>query len=283
MNAFQAIILGIVQGLTEFLPISSTAHLRIIPALLHWDDPGTAFSAFIQLGTVFAVIIYFWKDVTRIYLSLFSELFMWITGKSSKLLSSFNSKIALWVLLGTIPICVFGLILKKPLESGLLRGLNTIGFSLIFFGVLLYISELCGKQIKILKDITIVDVFLIGFSQSLALIPGVSRSGVTLLTALFLGLKRYEAARFSFLLSIPAVILSGILETYTLITYISNSGEKLPWINLVVGVLFAFISGYIAIDFLLKYLQNHRTTLFVVYRVLLGAFIIYLSCASVIR
>src|SRR3989338_6765851 len=156
MNIFQSIILGIVQGFTEFLPISSTAHLRIVPALFHWNDPGTAFSAVIQLGTVFAVLIYFWNDLIQIYGALISDI---VRGKK---FTSYESKLGLWILLGTIPICVFGILFKEPIEAGMLRNLNLVASYLIFFGLMLFLSEVIGKQNRSLLSIRIIDVLLIG-------------------------------------------------------------------------------------------------------------------------
>lgn len=254
MSIIQSIILGIVQGLTEFLPVSSTAHLRIVPALLKWEDPGTAYSAVIQLGTVLAVIIFFWKDLKQVY----------------------KTKQAIWILYGTIPICFFGLLFKKQIEHGFVRDLNIISISLILVGLLLLVIEKVSKQSKSIESISLKDVLLIGFAQSLALIPGVSRSGITLIAAMFVGLKRAEAARFSFLLSIPAVVLSGLLELKTLVETV-KTGEDIFWTNLLIGTVAAFFSGYYAIDFLLKYLKEHKSYIFVFYRVALGLVLLYLT------
>ena len=280
-SIFKSIILGIVQGVTEFLPISSTAHLRIIPALCGWDDPGTAFSAVIQLGTMFAVIIYFWKDLNKTYGALLSDLFV-RDGKKT-LLTTRESKTAFWILLGTIPICIFGLLFKEQIEKGMVRNLNIISFYLIFFGLLLFIGELIAKQSRSVNKINILDVILLGLAQSFALIPGVSRSGVTILAGLLLGFKRAEAARFSFLLSVPAILLSGLLELNTLFHAMKIGTENVIWRDLFVGILCAFVAGYFSIHFLLKYLQKKKTSVFVVYRVLLGVFIIYLSYKGVIH
>lgn len=271
MLLFQSFILGIVQGLTEFLPISSTAHLRIVPALFHWNDPGTAFSAVIQSGTMLAVIIYFWKDLLKIYGALVKDIFV------VRKITSYESKLAIWILIGTIPICVFGILFKEPIEVGMVRNLNIVAFYLIFFGLLLFISEVIARENRAMVDINALDVLLIGLAQSFALIPGVSRSGVTLFAGLLLGFKRANAAKFSFLLSVPAVLLSGILELRTLVLGISRAQEEVILLNLVIGIITAFISGYFAIDFLLKYLQAHKTHVFVVYRVLLGLLVIYLN------
>ena len=280
-SIIQSIILGIVQGITEFLPISSTAHLRIVPALLKWSDPGTAFSAVIQLGTMFAVIIYFWKDLSKIYGALISDLLLW--GKRKTLLSTHESKTAFWILLGTIPICLFGLLFKDQIEKGMVRNLNIISFYLIFFGILLFISEIIARQSRTISKINALDVILLGLIQSFALIPGVSRAGVTLFAGLLLGFKRSDAARFSFLLSVPAVLASGLLELNTLFHVIKTGGENIIWINLFAGVIFAFVAGYFSIHFLLKYLQTNKTNMFVVYRVLLGALVIYLNYRGIIH
>ncbi len=283
VNIFQAIILGIVQGLTEFLPVSSTAHLRIVPSLLSWQDPGTAFSAVIQLGTVLAVIFYFYSDLKKIYGSLISDLKDILkSGLDKRPLKSFDSKLGFWILFGTIPICFFGLLFKNALESGLIRDLKVIAFSLIIVGILLLIVEKISKQNKSLKDLNFFDVLWIGFAQSLALIPGVSRSGITILSALLIGLKRDDSARFSFLLSVPAVVLSGLLELKTMLETIKAGEEQVIWINVILGTISAFISGYFSIDFLIKYLKDHKTYLFVGYRVILGLIIIYLSYKGLI-
>ena len=256
-SIFKAIVLGIVQGLTEFLPISSTAHLRIIPALFHWDDPGAEYSAVIQLGTMLAVVIYFWKDLIQIY---------------------FNSKekIGIWLLLGTMPICVNGFLFKNQIESGGVRDFNVISFCLLFFGLLMLISDIVASQKKDTSEIKLIDVMLIGFAQCFALIPGVSRSAITIIAGLFLGFKRYDAAKFSFLLSIPAVIASGAFELYTLTTALDKA-TNINWISLIVGIVMSCISGYLAIDFLLKYLQKHKTYIFVIYRFVLGIMVLYLN------
>lgn len=276
-SACKAGLLGIIQGLTEFLPISSTAHLRIVPALFHWEDPGVQFSAVIQLGTMFAVIIYFWKDLIKIYGDLLRDIFM------NRKFTSYESKLGFWILLGTIPICIFGLLFRKHIEEGMARDLNIVAFYLIFFGLILFFSQVIGRQNRDFTTVNILDVLLIGLAQSFALIPGVSRSGVTLTFGLLLGLKRRDAARFSFLLGVPSILASGLLELNTLITISPINNNGFIWFNLLIGVLFSYVSGYFAIDFLLKYLQTHKVHVFVIYRVLLGALIIYLSYNGIIR
>ncbi len=282
-SMLQSIVLGIIQGLTEFLPISSTAHLRIFPALLKWSDPGTAFSAVIQLGTMFAVIIYFRKDLSKIYGALLNDLFLWCRGEITSPLQKHESKTAFWILLGTIPICVFGLLFKEQIEKGMVRDLNLISFYLIFFGILLFISELIAKQSRSIGKINALDVILFGLAQSFALIPGVSRSGVTLFAGLLLGFKRADAAKFSFLLSVPAVFASGLLELNTFFHAVKINSGNTSWTNLFIGVVCAFLSGYFSIHFLLKYLQTNKTTIFVIYRILLGALVIYLNYKGIIH
>ena len=282
-SIIQSIILGIVQGITEFLPISSTAHLRIVPAILKWSDPGTAFSAVIQLGTMFAVVIYFWKDLSRIYGALLNDLLLFCRGRATIPLQNHESKTAFWILLGTIPICVFGLLFKDQIEEGIVRNLNIISFYLIFFGILLFFSEIIARQSRTISKINALDVILLGLVQSFALIPGVSRAGVTLFAGLLLGFKRSDAARFSFLLSVPAVFASGLFELNTLVSSIKTEGEEIVWLNLFIGTIVAFISGYLTIGFLIKYLQTNKTNIFVVYRVLLGALVIYLNYRGIIH
>ena len=277
MSLFQSFVLGIIQGLTEFLPISSTAHLRILPAILHWKDPGTAFSAVLQLGTMLAVVVYFRKHLLKIYGSFFNDLIV-----HKKFVSS-ESKLAFWILLATIPICVFGLLFKEPIETGMVRNLNLISFYLIFFGILLYLSEIVGKQGRTLSNINALDVVLIGIAQSFALLPGVSRSGVTLFAGLLLGFKRADAARFSFLLSVPAVLLSSLLELNSLFITVSKMHQNVMWLSLFLAIVSAYSVGYFAIDFLLKYLQTHKTHIFVLYRILLGVLVIYLNYKGIVH
>ena len=277
MTFLESVVLGIVQGLTEFLPVSSTAHLRIMPSLLRWEDPGTAFSAVIQIGTVFSVILYFWKDLKEIYGAMFLEIIL------EKKIKSKNGKLGLWILFGTLPICIFGLLFKAPIEAGMVRDLNIVSFYLVFFGILLFISEIIAKQNRAISDINALDVLLIGLVQTFALIPGASRAAVTLLAGLMLGFKRADAARFSFLLSVPAILASGLLELFTLIRLIKIHNFYLDWMSMTAGILSAFVFGYFAIDFLLRYLQVNKTHLFVVYRVLLGILIFLLHYKGIIK
>src|SRR5918995_4391782 len=205
MSLLEAIVLGIVQGLTEFLPISSTGHLRIVPAFLGWEDPGAAFTAVTQLGTMAAVVIYFRNDLARIARTWTRSL------RDPSLRRDLDARLGWYILLGTIPIGIFGLAFKDQIETGA-RDLYLIGTTLIVLGLLLLAAEKVGKRDRSIEDINRRDGILIGIAQACALVPGVSRSGATITAGLFLGFDRESAARYSFLLSVPAVVLSGVFE-----------------------------------------------------------------------
>jgi undecaprenyl-diphosphatase len=269
MNFFQAIILGIIQGLTEFLPISSTAHLTIANYLFGLNNSAnpeklTAFIATIQLGTLFAVILYFYKDIVNIIRDFFAENFKSKREKISN--QSLNSRLGYFVIFGTFPIVIIGLGFKKIIEGTFTKDLTVIAFSLIILGIILFISEKTAKFKKDLKDISLKDAILVGLAQSVALIPGSSRSGTTLTAGLFLGMKREVAARFSFLLSIPAVLASGMLEFLQHVKFLT--ADEL--LNYVIATAFAFVSGYLTISFLLNFLKTKSTLVYVYYRVILG-------------
>jgi len=273
MNILHAILLGIIQGLTEFLPISSTAHLTLagkIFGLVNASNPEqwTAFIAVIQLGTLGSVLVYFIRDIISIINSFISENLR--TGREKIKNQSINSKLGWYIIFGTLPIVIIGFGLKKLIEGSLTKNLTIIAFALIVLGLILAIAEKTAKFKKEMKDISLTDALWIGLAQCLALFPGASRSGTTITAGMFLGLKRETAARFSFLLSIPAVFSSGLYEFYKSIHYIS-SGQLL-----LVGVstLFAAVSGYFAIAFMLRFLKTNSTWLFIVYRILLGAAIL---------
>lgn len=274
MNLFEAFVLGIVQGITEFLPISSSAHLRVVPALLGWPDPGAAFSAVIQLGSVVAVISYFWKDL----MELVSGSFQAVKAKNY---ADHNLRVVAGILIGTLPICVLGLLFKHLLEdpNGPVRSLYVIGGAAIFMGLLLAVAEKIGKRARNMQSLSANDGLLVGLGQCMALIPGCSRSGSTLTVALFLNLKREDGARFSFLLGIPAITLAGLLELKDLLHGISQDGIS----SLIVGLLTSLVVSYLSIAWLLKYLQKHSTWLFVVYRLLFGTGIILLVSMHLIR
>jgi len=273
----EALTLGVVQGLTEFLPISSTAHLRVVPSLLHWQDPGAAYSAVIQLGSVVAVIAYFFKDLLAIAKGSLAAI-------KNKDYTDRDFRIAGAIVIGTIPICVLGLILKPYIEQdgSVFRSLNVIGTASIVMGLLLMFAEKVSKHLRTIDDITGRDGMLVGLAQAIALIPGCSRSGSTLTMALLIGLKRADAARFSFLLGIPAVTLAGLLEFYKMIKagLITHSDSMA---SLGVGLISSTIVSYLAIAWLIRYLQQHTTWVFVAYRLLFGAAILFLSLSGKIQ
>ncbi|MBX9568441.1 MAG: undecaprenyl-diphosphate phosphatase [Candidatus Obscuribacterales bacterium] len=275
VSILEAVVLGIVQGASEFLPISSTAHLRVVPAFLHWQDPGVAYSAVIQLGSVIAVLTYFFKDLLGIATGAFKAI-------QEKDYASKDFRMAGAIIVGTIPICVLGLLLKPVLESDTspLRALPVIGGASIFMGLLLLLAEKLAKRTRSIEDVSGKDGFLVGLGQAMALIPGCSRSGSTLTIALFLNYKREEAARFSFLLGIPAIVLSGLLELKHMVEHgLSNEGIT----SLLVGLLVSTAVSYAAIWWMLKFLGTHSTWVFVIYRLVFGAAVIALSLSGVIQ
>jgi undecaprenyl-diphosphatase len=272
VSFFQAIVLGVTQGLTEFLPISSTAHLRIVPAFAGWEDPGAAFTAVVQLGTMAAVLLYFREDLWRIARTWLGSL------RRPELRRSLDARIGWYLILGTIPIGIFGLIFKDPIENGA-RDLYVIGSALIVFGFVLLAAERVSKRSRSLEEITARDGVFIGLAQALALIPGVSRSGATISAGLFRDFDRVSAARFSFLLSVPAVVLSGLFELRKFIGHGSDTSGG----ALVVATLLAFVVGYASIAFLLRFLTTHSTLPFVIYRVGLGALVLVLAATGAIH
>ena len=274
MSLLEAIVLGIVQGLTEFLPISSTAHLRIVPAFAGWPDPGAAFTAVTQLGTMAAVLLYFREDLLRISRAWLRSL------RDPALRRQLDARIGWYILLGTIPIGIFGVLFKDQIETGA-RDLYLIGTTLILLGLVLLLAEEVGKRNRSIEQIQTRDGFVVGFAQALALIPGVSRSGATITAGLFLGLDRTAAARFSFLLSIPAVVLSGLLELGSILS--GEEGETTSAFGLIVATLLAFVVGYASIAFLLRYLTHHSTRIFVAYRVVLGVLVLSLTASGAIE
>jgi len=273
VSFFEAIVLGVVQGLTEFLPISSTGHLRIIPAFAGWEDPGAAFTAVTQLGTMTAVLLYFWSDLLRIARAWLRSL------RDPAARHELDARLGWYILLGTIPIGIFGLAFKDQIETGA-RDLYVIGVALIVLGLVLLAAERFGSHDRDVEQITRRDGIGMGLAQALALIPGVSRSGATITAGLFLGLDRTAAARFSFLLSIPAVVLSGALELLSIAS--GEEGQHVGAGSLAVATLAAFVSGYASIAFLLRWLSNHSMMIFVVYRVALGALVLVLAGAGAI-
>lgn len=262
MTYVEAIVLGIVQGLTEFLPISSTAHLRIVPAFFGWEDPGAAFTAVTQLGTMTAVLLFFRRDIVRIVGTWTRSL--WTPALRGHL----DARMGWYIALGTIPIGVFGLLFSGQIETGA-RDLRLIGWVLIVFGVVLWLVDRIVPQRKGIDDLGLRDGLIFGLAQALALIPGVSRSGSTITAGRALSYNREAAARFSFLLSIPAVVLSGVFEARKL----GDAGGP-EWGPTIVATVVAFLVGYVAIAWLLRWLTHHSMLVFAVYRVALGALLL---------
>lgn len=269
MDLIQAIVLGIVQGLTEFLPISSSAHLFLVPELAGWKDPGAGFTAVIQLGTIVAVIIYFRTDLRNIL----SGLWAGILDKTRRGTNEFRIGVA--VAAGTVPAAVAGLLLEKSIDREF-RSSYVIVATLIGLGLVLWLAEKVGKQHRKMEDVTIKDGLIVGLWQCLALVPGSSRSGSTITGGLFLGLEREAAARFSFLLSVPVIVLSGLYKLVKDRNLLFESGPA----NTVVATLVSFVVGYTAIAFLMRYLQNRTTGVFIGYRIALGLLVLWLVAAG---
>lgn len=266
-------VLGVVQGLTEFLPISSTAHLKVVPVLLGWGDPGVAVTAVIQLGSIAAVIGFFREDLKQVVGASWQALRsgQWTTPEA---------RLGQAILWGTLPILVAGLGIKlfvPNFDESPLRSLTSIGVVSIVMGLLLGLAERGGSRRRVLSDVVVRDGWLVGVAQTLALIPGVSRSGSTLTAALFDGWKRSEAARFSFLLGIPAISLAGLVELKDAFSA-PAAGGALP---LLVGIVSSAVVSWLAIAWLLRFLQTHSTWWFVGYRVFFGLGVILWAARSV--
>lgn len=266
-------VLGVVQGLTEFLPISSTAHLKVVPVLLGWGDPGVAVTAVIQLGSIAAVIGFFREDLKQVMGASWQA---WRSGQWT----TPEARLGQAILWGTLPILVAGLGIKlfvPNFDESPLRSLTSIGVVSIVMGLLLGLAERWGSRRRVLSDVVVRDGWLVGVAQTLALIPGVSRSGSTLTAALFDGWKRSEAARFSFLLGIPAISLAGLVELKDAFSAPATGGA-LP---LLVGIISSAVVSWLAIAWLLRFLQNHSTWWFVGYRVFFGLGVILWAARSV--
>lgn len=262
MSILEAIVLGLVQGLTEFIPISSTGHLKIVPELLGWGDPGAAVSAVIQFGTILAVVIYFAKDIFRIIAGFFRGIVR------RQMFTDPDSLEAWYVIIGTIPIVIVGLLLKHQIET-VFRGTWVITFQLVFIAILMQVAEKYAirRGVRDEADFNTKDAFWIGMGQCIALIPGSSRSGSTIMTGLFRRLSHAQVARFSFIMSIPAITGAGLLELVSEREHLTTIG-MLP---IVVAIVVAFISGWLSIHYLLRYLRTHTTHVFIYYRYVLGA------------
>jgi undecaprenyl-diphosphatase len=281
LNFFEAIILGIIQGLTEFLPISSTAHLTFAGKLMNLisdsnPEKWTAFIAVIQIGTLLSVLIYFWKDLILIIKKFLEENWFNRVKFSNQ---STDSKVGWYIIISTIPVVVIGLAFKDFIEGIFTKNLYVISSSLILLAIILAVAEKVSKFSKTINDLNWFDAIIIGFAQALALIPGSSRSGTTITAGLFLGLNRETAARFSFLMSIPAVAASGLLQFYQSLKYLDQHGLIVMIISTVVS---GFI-GYLSIGFLLKYLRTKSMWIFVAYRILIGVTILIFIFTGIIK
>lgn len=278
MSIFEAIILGLVQGLTEFLPVSSSAHLRIVGEFLpSGSDPGAAFTAITQLGTETAVVIFFWRDITRIVAA-------WAKSLIGKIpLSDPNARLGWWIILGTIPIVVLGLIFQDAIETTL-RSLWFVAGTLIVFGLLLGLADKLGSRTRTLDHLNWRHGLIFGLAQALALIPGVSRSGGTITAGLLMGYKREDAARYSFLLAIPAVFGSGLLELVKSVATVTtvSGGSSAGWLEIIVATAIAFFVALAVIAFLMRWITRHSFLPFVIYRVALGLFIIVMLLTGVL-
>ena len=272
MTYLQAIILGIVQGLTEFLPISSSAHLRIVSALAGWGDPGAAFTAVTQIGTEIAVVIYFWEDIVRIVTAWLKAL------PARRWPQDPDARLGWLVILGSIPVVVLGLFLESPIDSAF-RDLRLIAFTMIFFGLLLGVADRFSRSDRELDDLTVKHGLIYGFAQAMALIPGVSRSGGTITAGRFLSYTREAATRYAFLLALPAVFGSGLYK----LKDIGGTGAATAWGPTIVATVIAFAVGYAVIAWLMRYLKTNSYTPFVIYRVALGVFLLILVATGALE
>jgi undecaprenyl-diphosphatase len=266
MTFLQALVLGIVQGLTEFIPVSSSGHLVIVPWLFGWAEPGLAFSAIIHWGTILAVLIFFWKDLYQITAA-------GIRALLTRSLSDSESRIALWIVIGTIPAVILGVAFHDFFEHLFNSPIVAAGF-LLATSLILSIGEWLGKQLREADDLNVLDALAIGLAQAIAILPGISRSGITISTGLLLGVRRAPAARFSFLLMVPATLSAGLLSIFDLLR------EGMLWSEmpaLACGFVAAAISGFFAIRWLLSYLSRRPLWVFSIYCAAFGLFSILLS------
>ncbi|TXK17631.1 undecaprenyl-diphosphate phosphatase [Homoserinibacter sp. GY 40078] len=287
MDFLEAVILGILQGLTEFLPISSSAHLRIFGDLAEWGDPGATFTAITQLGTETAVLIYFWRDITRIIGKWFRS-FGSRGGEHSAGIRKGDPDVRMgWlIIIGTVPIVLAGFFLQDAIRTAF-RSLWIVAIVLIVFGLLLGVADLLGRRTKELDQLSYRDGILVGFAQMLALIPGVSRSGASVSAGLALGYTRPAAARFAFLLAVPAVFGSGLYELYTALTcepgVDAGCTTGYGMAETLVATVVAFVVGLAVIAFLMRYIERRSFLPFVIYRILLGGTLIVLLSTGVLQ
>lgn len=274
MDLLHAIILGIIEGLTEFLPVSSTGHLMIVEKLMGYqiDDTGIlAFTAIIQIGAIAAAVVYFWSDISRLAMA-------WWKGLLDKKERKSDYRLGWYVIYGSLPIAVVGLLLKNQIETTF-RSLWVIVTALIVWSLVMWWADKKSKEERHEQDITLKDALIIGATQCVALVPGVSRSGATIAAGLFRGLDRSTATRISFFLGIPALVAAGSLEA---ITQSKNISEGVGWPATIVATLVSFAVGYVAIAWLIQFVSNHNFSLFVAYRVVLGVAIASLILLGVV-
>ncbi len=266
ITLIRAIVIGIVQGLTEFLPISSTAHVKVVPVVLGWGDPGVSFTAVIQLGSVAAILWYFWGDLSSVTVKF-------VQSTLARRFDSPDFRLGFGILLGTLPIVAVGLYLKlfvPGYDKSMIRSTAAIAITSIVMAILLAIAEIVGKRKRDFTQLGLSDGILVGIAQAFALVPGASRSGSTLTAGLFTGLKRETAARFSFLLGMPAILLSGLVS----LSDVVGADSAVAPIPLIGGLIAAVISSYLAIAWLIEFLKQHSTWVFVWYRLAFGAVIL---------
>jgi undecaprenyl-diphosphatase len=271
VNLIESIVLGIVQGLTEFLPISSSAHQRIVPALLGWEDPGAAFTAVTQLGTETAVLIFFRHE-------LWAVARKWLSGP--RRYDDPDVRLGWFLIVATIPIGILGFTFRNQIETGA-RNLWLVGTVLIVFALVLGYADRVGRHAREIDELSPRDGVLIGLAQSLSLIPGVSRSGATMSAGLLLGLERPASAKFAFLLAVPAVVASGLFELKDVIA--GDEHATTPIGNVLVATVISFVVGYAAIAWFLRYLAHHSVRVFVIYRILLGGTVLILVATGAIN
>jgi undecaprenyl-diphosphatase len=273
MGWFEAVVLGIVQGLTEFLPISSSAHLRIVGEAFGWDDPGAAFTAITQIGTEAAVLLYFRREIGRIIVA-------WLGSLAGRRKGDPDARMGWLIIVGSIPIVVLGLLFQDDIETTL-RDLRIVAVALVAFSLILLWADRVGAKKRELDQLTIGHGIAFGLAQAAALVPGVSRSGGTITMGLFLGYTRAAAARYSFLLAVPAVLGSGFFQAYEALTG-DVAGQSVSWGPTILATVIAFGVGLTVIAWLLRYLDRGSFTPFVVYRVVLGLTILALVGAGVL-
>jgi undecaprenyl-diphosphatase len=273
MGWIEAVVLGVVQGLTEFLPISSSAHLRLVGEVFGWDDPGAAFTAITQIGTEAAVLLFFRREIGRIIVA-------WLGSLAGRRKGDPDARMGWLIIIGSIPIVVLGLLFQDQIETTL-RDLRIVATALIAFSLILYWADRVGAKKRGLADLTVPHGIGFGLAQAMALIPGVSRSGGTITMGLFLGYSRSAAARYSFLLAVPAVLGSGFFQGYEALTG-DVAGEGVSWAPTILATVIAFGVGLTVIAWLLRYLDRGSFTPFVVYRVLLGVLVLVLVQTGVL-